>query len=148
MIRRRFALSLVALITFSACQASFAQDLEHVQMSDLIAAKRLPNFPEASTPNPDKLITPPGEIQYFPIRADGQPFVLNEDITVNWTDALNRYYYNPRWRGEVWSPLPHYWIVERSVRMMPTWPEYDQFSILRVGNGWHKFMERWSGFGP
>lgn len=146
MIRRLYALPLVALIAISACQAAFAQDLDLRQM---IAAKQPTlNAPEAPMPNPDLLVTPPGESPYFPIRPDGQPFVLNQDLTVNLTDSLNRYYFNPRWRGEEWAPFNMYWVAERSIRMMPTWHEYDEFSILRVGNGWHKFWEKYSGYGP
>jgi hypothetical protein len=149
MIRRLLALPFVALITFSACQSAFSKDFEDLEFKDLIAAKQPPlNAPAARMPSPDKLVFPAQENIYFPVRGDGQPYVLAEDMTVNWTQALNEYYFDPKWRGEVWGPFPMYFIIERAVRMMPTYPEYDQFSTIRVGNGWHKFWEKYSGYGP
>ncbi len=149
MIRRLLALPLVALITLSACRDSSAQDMQQLLDKQLIAAKRATlTLPQAPIPNPDKLVPPAGETTVFPLRADGQAFVLDQDVTVNMTDALNRYYYNPKWRGEEWGPFNSYWIVERGALLMPTWQEYDQFSIYRVGNGFHKFFEKYSGYGP
>ncbi len=91
---------------------------------------------------------PPGESIYFPVRTDGQPYVLNVDRTVNLTSALNQFYYNPKWRGEVWTPFDQFDSIERATRLMGTWREYDEFSSLRVFNGFHKFFEKYSGFGP
>jgi hypothetical protein len=100
------------------------------------------------TSSPDKLITPPGENPYFPVRTDGQPYILNMDTTVNLTDALNRYYYNPRWRGEVWTPFDQVDQIEKATRLMSTWFEYDQENIYRKGDPVAKWFERLSGFGP
>lgn len=107
-----------------------------------------PAYPAAPMPPKDRLITPPGEEPYFPVRSDGQPYVLNVDRTVNLTEAINQFYYDPKWRGEVWTPFDQYTSVERAQRLMATWPEYDEFSQFRKLNHWHKFWERNSGFGP
>lgn len=115
----------------------------------LFLAKKVPIlYPPAPAGNRDRLITPPGENQYFPVRADGQPYVLNIDRTVNLTAALNQFYYNPKWRGEVWTPFDQIDSIERATRIMGTWREYDEFSELRIFNGFHKFFEKYSGFGP
>jgi hypothetical protein len=100
------------------------------------------------TSSPDKLIAPPGENPFFPVRTDGQPYILNIDTTVNLTDAMNRFYYNPRWRGEVWTPFDQVDEIERATRLMATWFEYDQENIFRKGDPVAKWFERVSGFGP
>jgi len=105
-------------------------------------------YPSAPMPPRDRLVVPPGESIYFPVRTDGQPYVLNVDRTVNLTSALNQFYYNPKWRGEVWTPFDQFDSIERATRLMGTWREYDEFSSLRVFNGFHKFFEKYSGFGP
>jgi hypothetical protein len=149
MICRLLALPFVALITMSACPSAISKDFESINMQDLLAAKMQPlQAPPPQLPNPNNLVAPAGETRTFPIRGDGQPYVLAEDISVNLTQALNSYYFDPKWRGEEWGPFNTYWIVERQARMMPTWHEYDEFSIFRVGNGWHKFWEKYSGYGP
>ncbi|MBX3138559.1 hypothetical protein KF707_20185 [Candidatus Obscuribacterales bacterium] len=94
------------------------------------------------------LVTPPGEANTFPVRDDGQDFILNVDTTVNLTTALNKFYYDPKWRGEVWQPFDQVTLIERQTRLMSTWKEYDEFSELRKFNIIHKFFERASGFGP
>lgn len=99
------------------------------------------------TPKGD-LVSPPGEEMYFPVRDDGQDYIVNLDTTVNMTQALNEFYYDPKWRGEVWAPFDQYTLLERASRRMGTWKEYDEFSKLRIFNKWHKFWERASGFGP
>src|SRR6185369_5119577 len=104
--------------------------------------------PRAASPAKDKLVPPPSEEPYFPMRADGQEFMLNVDSTVNMTDALNGFYYDPKWRGEKWVPFDQIEAIERGTRLMSTWKEYDEFSELRRFNRWHKFWERSSGFGP
>ncbi len=109
--------------------------------------KKLPPEP-AAAPSTDALVPPPGEDQYFPIRADGQPYLLDIDNTVNLTDALNRFYFDPKWRGEIWTPYKDYTIVERAARMMSTWPDYDQMNLYHRGNHVSKFLEKWSGYGP
>ena len=106
------------------------------------------NYPEAPMPPPDQLVSPAGETIYFPMRPDFQAFILSQDVTVNLTSWLDRYYFNPKWRGEEWGPFNGYWIVERQCRIMPTWQEYDQQSLLRVGNKYAKFLEKYSGYGP
>lgn len=93
-------------------------------------------------------VAPPGHGHYFPVRDDGQDYVLNVDTTVNVTVALNEFYYDPKWRGEVWGPFDQFDMIERQTRLMGTWKEYDEFSQLRKLNIWHKFWERASGFGP
>lgn len=94
------------------------------------------------------LVAPPGENAYFPVRKDGQDYVLNVDMNVNLTRALNRFYYDPKWRGEEWVPFDQISMVERATRMMGTWKEYNEFSTLRVMNGFHIFFEKFSGYGP
>jgi hypothetical protein len=93
-------------------------------------------------------VTPPGEGQYLPIREDGQDYILNVDTTVNLTTSLNKFYYDLKWRGEVWGPFDQVSLIERQTRLMSTWKEYDEFSELRKLNIIHKFFERASGFGP
>jgi hypothetical protein len=115
----------------------------------LLIGRKIPiTYPPAPEPAHDQLITPPGEETFYPIRADGQPYVLNVDRTVNLTAALNSFYYNPKWRGEQWTPFDQFDSIERACRMMATWREYDEFSELRILNGWHKWWEKWSGYGP
>lgn len=92
--------------------------------------------------------TPPGEYSYFAVREDGQKYGLNVDTSVNLTTAINRFYYDLKWRGEVWSPFDQQTLIERQTRLMSTWKEYDEFSELRKLNIIHKFFERASGFGP
>lgn len=106
------------------------------------------SYPAAPAPPHDKLVPPPGENQYFFTRPDGQPFLLNIENTVNLTDYLNRFYYNPSWDGEVWAPVDFYTFPERASRTMASWPEYSEFGELRVLNRVHRFIERASGFGP
>jgi hypothetical protein len=97
---------------------------------------------------PDILVTPPGEEAYFPVRPDGQPFLLNIDTTVNLTDKLSGFYYDPKFRGEVWAPFDQVNLIERATRLMSTWQDYDQFSTYRKLNKVNKFFEKYSGFGP
>lgn len=104
--------------------------------------------PPAPRPAPDNVVTPPGEEAYFPVRPDGQPFLLNIDNSVNLTDAINGFYYDPKWRGEVWAPFDQISLIERATRKMATWPEYDQANQYRKFNHVNKFFERYSGFGP
>jgi hypothetical protein len=96
----------------------------------------------------DKLISPPGEEVYYPVRNDGQPFVLNIDQTVNLTRAINQFYWNPRIEGEVWTPFDQPELIERASRLMTTWPEYDEANIYRSFTRVNKYLERISGFGP
>jgi hypothetical protein len=137
MIKRLLMMPIIALILTTTCSGTYA-------------ARRMQplSMPPASMRNPDYLVTPPGENQYFFLGAQGTPYYLNIDETVNWTDALNRTYFNPRWRGEDWTPLPFYWIVERQCRLLSSWDEYNEFSIYHVGNKFHQFFEKYSGFGP
>lgn len=115
----------------------------------LFRNRRAPAFiEEPHAPRRDGLVPPPAENAYFPVREDGQPYMLNVDTSVNLTTALNRFYYDPKWRGEVWSPYDQVSAIERATRLMSTWKEYDEFSELRIFNKWHKFWERASGFGP
>jgi len=108
---------------------------------------RLPE-PRAARPSHDKLVVPPGEEPYYPVREDGQPYVLNVDKTVNLTESLNAFYYDPKWRGEVWVPFDQVSNIERATRLMATWPEYDQANMYRKFTHVNKFLERMSGFGP
>jgi hypothetical protein len=104
--------------------------------------------PRAHRPSADHLVVPPGERPYFLMRSDDQPYTINLDTTVNLTDWINGYYYNPWWEGENWTPFNQYEIVERSSRKMAIWKEYNEFSELRVLNPVNRFFERASGFGP
>lgn len=112
------------------------------------ARKELPPEPPAVEASPDNLVTPPGEEAYFPVRPDGQPFLLNIDTTVNLTDRLSGFYYDPKFRGEVWAPFDQVNLIERATRLMATWRDYDEFSTLRKLNKVNKFFEKYSGFGP
>lgn len=111
-------------------------------------AKKFPPEPAAVEPPPDILVTPPGEEAYFPVRPDGQPFLLNIDTTVNLTDRLSGFYYDPKFRGEVWAPFDQVNLIERATRLMATWKDYDEFSTYRKLNKVNKFFEKYSGFGP
>jgi len=104
--------------------------------------------PAAVMPAEDIIVTPPGEEIYFPVRPDGQPFLVNIDTTINLTDRISGFYFDPKFRGEVWAPFDQVSLIERSTRLMSTWPEYDQFSIYRKLNSFHKFFEKYSGYGP
>ncbi len=114
------------------------------------AQARRDNLPEpaAVMPAEEILVTPPGEEAYFPVRPDGQPFLVNIDSTVNLTDRISGFYFDPKWRGEVWAPFDQVNLIERATRLMSTFPEYDQFSIYRKMNSVHKFFEKYSGYGP
>lgn len=112
------------------------------------AKKLFPPEPAAVEAAPDILVTPPGEEAYFPVRPDGQPFLLNIDTTVNLTDKLSDFYYDPKFRGEVWAPFDQVNLIERATRLMSTWQDYDQFSTYRKLNNVNKFFEKYSGFGP
>ena len=146
--RARSHLIYSLLLAALAPLAAFSKDFGMIP-NRLFAGRKPPMiYPPAPLPVRDKLVTPPQENPYFPVRPDGQPFVLNVDKTVNLTGPLNEFYYNPKWRGEVWSPFDQFEDIERATRLMATWREYDEFSQLRVFNGWHKFWEKYSGFGP
>ena len=98
--------------------------------------------------NPELTVKMPGENQYFYLGHYGQPYYLNIDATINWTDFRDRSYYNPDWRNEDWTPYPMYWIVERQCRLMGEWVQYDEANLYHRGTNFSKFLERWSGFGP
>src|SRR5688572_28987627 len=100
MIRRLLLVSFMTLSLFTTGSGAEAQTSPAI------------TYPPAPQPNPDKLIAPPGERNTFPMRADGQPVYLNQDVTINMTDALNNYYFNPKLRGEEWGPFETYWIPE------------------------------------
>jgi hypothetical protein len=105
-------------------------------------------LPKAPEPPRDQLIPPPSEELFFPIRPDGQPLYLNHENTVNLTEYLNRMKYNRYDEGEMWAPFDDYTVVEKGSRTMGCWPQYWEFSQLRILNNWHRFFERSSGFGP
>lgn len=130
MIRLLLLLSLLFTTSFSACLAAGI------------------SYPEAPGPDPDHLIIPPRENPYFFVRPDGQAFTLQTDHTNNLTDYLNRHYYDFNWRGEVWSPYDNMTLVEKTSRIMGTWPDYYYATRFRTLNGWNIFWEKWSGFGP
>ena len=102
----------------------------------------------ASPPTADKFIVAPGENPYWYLGDHGQAYYLSIDSTINWTDALNRSYYNPYWRAENWTPYPIYWIVERQCRLMGLWTEYDQENVWNLGTKGAQWLEKYSGFGP
>ncbi|MBZ0186414.1 MAG: hypothetical protein K8F91_09225 [Candidatus Obscuribacterales bacterium] len=137
--------SLLLLNSLSVCAKDGIPDR-------LFREKKAPAYPayieEPHSAAHGDLVPPPAENEYFPVREDGQAYMLNVDSTVNLTTALNRFYYDPKWRGEVWVPYDQVSAIERATRLMSTWKEYDEFSELRIFNKWHKFWERASGFGP
>lgn len=142
------SVALLVVLASSLYTPSFSRD----EIPDRLFLGTTPpdklSYPSAPKPTHDKLVPPPGEEHYYPIRADGQPFVLNIENTINLTDYLNRFYYNPSWDGEVWAPADFYTFAERATRTMASWPEYSEFGELRVLNRVHRFIERASGFGP
>jgi len=105
-------------------------------------------YPVGRAQPPGSPIPPPGEEHFFPIREDGQMFMLNVPIETNLTDRLNRFYFDPGWRGEVWTPFDTMTVAERQVYSMGTWKDYNEFSHLRKFNRFHYTMERWTGYGP
>ena len=139
------SLSLLALLTM-AVNSALAADKNAL----LAWGSKKETLPEPAAPQPaeDNLVPPPSEEIYFPVRADGQPFLLNIDTTINLTDTISSFYYDPKWRGEVWAPFDQVSLIERSTRLMSTWQEYDQFSTLRLFNKVNKTFEKYSGFGP
>lgn len=132
MIRRFLLLSLTALSLISISGANAAGI----------------SYPEAPGPNPDKLITPPQENPYFFVRSDGQPFSLSIDFTDNMTDFLNRHYYDPHWDGMQWAPWDVVSTIEKQERSMACWTEFNQANVYGVCNGWNRFWEVYSGYGP
>ncbi|MBX9689122.1 MAG: hypothetical protein K2X27_20605 [Candidatus Obscuribacterales bacterium] len=106
------------------------------------------SYPEAAGPNPDHLITPPGENGFFPMRNDGQAFSLQIDSTNNLTDYMNRHYYDFRWDGATWSPWDTMSVSQKGVRLSHLWPEYNEANQFHLFNGFNVLMERLSGFGP
>lgn len=148
MIRRLLLVSTISLTNMLCGYSAYANDGAYATIAANIPAPL--SQPPAPLPGPDVLITPPGEHIYFPMRPDGQPYYIQNDETVNYTEALNHFYYDPKWRGEEWAPFQCWWIAERAVRLMPTWNEFNNFSTWRRFNvnPWHKFWERYSGYGP
>ena len=140
---------LVAIAMLIISQSScFAFD-KNKENEKLFWGKQPPVFiEEPQTVPKGGLITPPGEHSHFPVRKDGQDYVLDIDMNVNLTRALNRFYYDPKWRGEEWVPFDQISIIEKAARNMGTWKEYNEFTTLRVFNGFHIFFEKYSGYGP
>lgn len=148
-IQLALALSAVLLSLANPVNSAFAEETKHKSWLNFAPRKIAQNLRQADvSPSSDRLPRMPGEVTQFPTNPDGSPFVLDIDTTVNFTDALNRFYYDPKWRGEVWVPFNQWTVVERATRLMSTWPEYDEFSQYRKLNHVHKFFERYSGFGP
>jgi hypothetical protein len=143
--RRLLFLPIAALSVFTTCSGASADNIQKM-LADYSGYTPLP-MPAAPAVT-DQVIVAPGQNRYFPLGSNGQAYYLNVDATVNWTDVLNRSYFNPGWRGETWTPTPLYWIVERQSRLLSEWPEYNEQNIYRVGNKWSQFLERFSGFGP
>jgi hypothetical protein len=133
---------MVALLSLAVSPMALAQNSGPAPASTVLT------YPEAPMPNPDVLIPPPHQIEVMPSRADGQRFQIYADQTVNLTDAMNRYSYNPASRGLNIVPFEDYWVSERITRLMALWTDYDEFSLLHHWNGFHKFFEKWSGYGP
>lgn len=164
MIVKRHALTLLSSTLLSALLFLLILQPAHSRGKEQTANKQKDNIPEhlfigqsvpdklpapaAPRPGKEKLILPPGEEPYFPTRQDGQPLVLNVDRTVNLTETLNRFYYDPKWRGEVWVPFNQFEAIERATRQMATWPEYDEANVYRKLNKVNQWFERKSGFGP
>lgn len=106
------------------------------------------SYPDAAGPDPNHFVNSPAENTYFFARPDGQPVMYLTDETCNMTEWMNRYYYDPNWRGEVWAPFDNFTLAEKGVRLMGTWPAYHAATQFRFWTGWHTFWERWSGYGP
>lgn len=106
------------------------------------------SYPDAPGPDPNHFVNAPSENNVFYARSDGQPVMGITDMTVNMTEAMNRLYYDPNWRGEVWAPFDTYTLVEKGTRLMSTWPEYHAATQWRFWTGWHTFWEKWTGYGP
>ncbi len=114
----------------------------------LFAGQTPPEKIAAARVHDGRLVPPPMEEVFFPTSFDGQPRVLNIDTTVNLTVAINQFYYNPKWRGEVWTPFDQVDLIERTTRLMSTWKEYNEANRFHLFNGVNIFFERYSGFGP
>lgn len=143
------ALSAVLLMLANPVNSASAEESKRKSWIDFAPKKIAQSLRQSDvSPSADRLPRMPGEAFQFPTNSDGSPFVLDVDTTVNFTDALNRFYYDPKWRGEVWVPFNQWTVAERATRLMSTWPEYDEFSQYRKLNHVHKFFERYSGFGP
>lgn len=143
-IKIRFLISLVSLCTALTVTTQKA----HAGFFSHLFGRKYTALAEPHAVPKGGVILPPGEGFTYPVRDDGQNYVLNVDTTVNLTTALNKFYYDPKWRGEVWGPFDQVSLIERQTRLMSTWKEYDEFSQLRKLNIIHKFFERASGFGP
>ena len=146
-------ISAAALSTFFI----FAIGISSSQVGSAVQGRDLPDrlFDGQSAPeriaarfHDTKLVQPPMEETFFPMNFDGQARVDNIDTTVNLTVAINQFYYNPKWRGEVWTPFDQVELIERASRLMSTWKEYNEANQYRVLNGVNVFFERFSGFGP
>jgi hypothetical protein len=147
----KFVLAAVAVsLLSSTMQQGYARDKD--DFADNIPERLFAQNTAPTTPTPamatDAVVPMPSIDPYYPIRFDGSAYYTMNDMTVNMTAALNHFYYDPKWRGEVWEPMQLYNLVEKGSRIMPTWQEYDQFSWWRTCNLWHKFWERSSGYGP
>lgn len=106
------------------------------------------NYPDAPPPDPNHVIVPPHENSYFYVRPDGQAEMIQTDSSCNYTEYMNRHYYDFNWRGEVWSPFDSVTQGEKGLRSLSTWPEYYAATQARIFTGWHTFWEKWSGYGP
>ncbi len=106
------------------------------------------SYPDAPGPDPNHFVNSPAENTYFYARADGQPVMYLTDATCNMTEQINRLYYDPNWRGEVWCPFDNFTLVEKGTRLMSTWPGYHAATQFRFWTGWNTFWEKWSGYGP
>lgn len=150
-VKKPFLVIAFSLLSFTICATAVSGRHSDQIPDQLFIGKKVPNkipMPPPPRPDRDKLIVPPGENAFFPIRADAQAYVLNVDRTVNLTDALNRLYYEPKWRGEVWTPFDQVDTIERATRLMGTWPEYNSANIYRLFTPVNLFFEKYSGFGP
>lgn len=134
---------IVVLLSFTSVQSVEAQDAAYEAGREIALT-----YPDAPMPSSDLLVEPPTLYHYFPMRPDGQAAYTDNENAVNMTEAMNHFYYNPDWRGEVWAPNQNFLIVEKGVRMLSTWPTFDAATMSRKFTGVHKFFEKWSGFGP
>ena len=136
---RLFVLMTTGMLALSLCAPANAK---------LFGRKTGLSYPQAPMPEQPALIPQPQENVYFPMRPDGQPFLLNIDNTVNYTNPINRVYYDPAWRGQSWAPFNCYPLVERGSRLMSTWPGYNNAVDRGHATRVNQWFEKASGFGP
>lgn len=144
-----FALAAACIFSINLSSAQSASASKKDEIPDRLFAGQTPPQSLAATRVHDtRLVSPPMEETYFPTNFDGQAKTINVDSTVNLTVAINQFYYNPKWRGEYWTPFDQVELIERATRLLSSYKEYNEANQYKVLNRVNVFLERYSGFGP